>query len=785
MFKWILFTLLSLNLFALEVSLTGAKEDFTSYSTFHLKDNNPFLCQETKNDFNEITQIVCAFNKKPSTKIKELQNNFFKIQNKIQNKTFFLIITPYYKIKLYPMIFDMTKEVSVYQADVKLSKHWMIVGYKDKLPYIKKENKIDTSINFPFELSKDSLPYVGGLDIKGNPVYIKRIGDVSDYLKIKELYKEKKYDLCLELINDVMESYPNSLFNAELIYYKIRVYSKLKDNDNVIELSKEYLREHSSDENVPEVLALVARAYSLIGLNTDADYFFDRLFSEHEESEYTKWGYIYKGQMLEASGGISKALQFYEKALTDTKDIDVGATAAYRLAHYKISNANKEEASEYIMKIVKAKPSFFMNDLKTSMDMMYQFADASEYTTAAFIAKSIIDEIDKNHDEHERLLKDRGIWLSKTDDKKKALEALNDYIEKYKYGLFEEEIAVVKDELFFDTSEGNFSVKLEEYNNLIDEYVNNSIGNRAVYEKGKLLRDNEKYNEVLDFKDSILDLDEEIYVEVFDIVRDSAIGVMKLALKNRECQKVLDISNDYNITLSNKWDDGVYECSMMGGDYILSKKIASRNLKSNDLELRKKWLFRYIKVDFAIGNYSDVVDASKELKLLIVDEKDSKYKDVYRILFDTYQRLENSEKLLDSIIKIQNIFGVSYKDIERYIAVMSMGSDTKDDNIVIKYGEEIVKIQNRSKSYAQSPFVEFTLYQSYLNKEDLTKALDIIKSLDNIELDKNTRARQKYLLGSVLSKLWKDKEAQVAYRESIEADSESAWAKLATSAKDI
>ena len=140
MLKWILFLLMLISSisFALEVSLTGAKENFQSYSTFHLKDDKPFLCQEMKNDFKEVVQIVCAFNKKPSTKIKELQNSFFKIENKTKNKIFFLIITPFYKIKLYPMIFDMTKDAAVYQADIKLSKHWMIIGYTEKLPYIKK-----------------------------------------------------------------------------------------------------------------------------------------------------------------------------------------------------------------------------------------------------------------------------------------------------------------------------------------------------------------------------------------------------------------------------------------------------------------------------------------------------------------------------------------------------------------------------------------------------------------------------------------------------------------------
>jgi len=783
--KYILLALLPFNLLALEVSLSSAKENFQQYSTLHLKDDKPFLCQEIKDDFEQVTQIVCAFNKKPSSKIKELQNSFFKIENKTKNKTFFLIITPFQKIKQYPMVFDMTKDTTVYQANVKLSKHWMIVGYKDKLPFIKKEKQTDTSINFPFELSSNMLPYVGGLDIEGNPVHIKRVGDVTDYLKIKKLYKDKKYNKCLELIEEVKISYPNSLFNAELIYYKIISYAKLDDNDNVIALSKEYLREYSSDENVPEVLSLIARAYSLIGMNTDAEYFFDRLFSEHENTKFAKWGYIYMGQMLEAGGGASKALKLYEKALNDTKEIDIAVTAAYRLANYKLLNGQREEAAKYIMQIVKAKSDFFMNDLSTSMDMMYQFADEGDFISASEIAKSITDATNNNHDEYERLLKDRGIWLSKTKEKQKALGALNDYLKEFEEGLYSEVVEVAKDELFFDTNDANYTVKLNEYNKLIDDYKDDTIGNRAVYEKAKLLLENKMYSDVLDFEDSILNLDEETYKERSNIIEKSAIGKMKLSLENRECEQVLNISSDYNITLSSEWDDGVYECSMMGGDYILAKKMTSRNLNSKDLQQRKKWLYRHIKADFATGNYSDVIDASKELITLIQDDKESQYKDIYRVLFDTYHRLEENEKLLDAITKVQGIFGLDYKDIERYIAVMSMGSDKKDDNIVIKYGEEVVKIQNSSSSYAQSPFVEFSLYQSYVNTEELNKALTIIKSLDTLELDKKTRARQKYLLGTVLSKLWRDEESQTAYQESIDADASSPWAKLAKSAKEI
>lgn len=784
MLQWILFFLLSFNLFALEVTLSGAKEKFQNYSTLHIKNTEPFLCQEMKNDFKVVTQIVCAFNKKPSANIKNLQNSFFKIENQIKKKTFFLIITPFEKIKLYPMIFDMTKDDTVYQADVKLTKHWMLVGYKKNLPFIKKEIKGDTAINFPFQLATNNIPYVGGLDIKGNPVHIRRVGDVTQYLKIKKLYTEKKYNMCMELIDEIMKSYPNSLFRGELLYYKIRVLFKLEDSDNVIALAKEFLREYSSDENIPEILALIGKSYSNIGLSTDADYFFDRLFDEHEVSEYAKWGYIYKAEMFEETGAASQAIVFYKKALSETTDIEIAATAAYKLAKYRVSNGEIKKASLYILKIVNAKPEFFLKDLEISMDMMYQFADNQSYTTAAAIAKSIIDATSKQHDEYERLLKDRGIWLSKTDEKKVALNALNDYLKIFPDGLFDDVVSTAKDELFFDTSDGNFSVKLNEFNLLIEDYENDTIGNRAVYEKAKLLLENNMYLDVLEMEESVLQLDAEFYEDKEDIIVNSAIGVMKMALENRECKKVLSISNDYNITLSNKWDDGVYECSMMGGDYKLSKETTSRNLNVKDLELRKKWLYRHTMVDFATGNYSEVVNAAKELIVLIEDSASMEYKDIYRTLFDTYQRLEQDNQLLAQMMKIEKLFGDDYKDIERYIAVMSMGEKTKDDTIVIKYAQKVVTIQDRSSSYAQSPFVEFTLFQAYLNKEDLDKALIVIESLNTVELENDQRARQKYLLGTVLAKLWRGEDADVALNEAIKAAPESAWADLAKSAKE-
>ncbi|MDT8337879.1 MAG: flagellar protein, partial [Sulfurimonas sp.] len=177
--------------------------------------------------------------------------------------------------------------------------------------------------------------------------------------------------------------------------------------------------------------------------------------------------------------------------------------------------------------------------------------------------------------------------------------------------------------------------------------------------------------------------------------------------------------------------------------------------------------------------------ASKELVALIKDDENSEYKDVYRTLFDTYHRLENHQKMIESITELLKAYKDDYRDIERYVAVMAVGSEIKDKNMVIEYGEKIMAIQQSSNSHIQSPFVEFALYQAHSDKENYNRALEVIQSLDDVELSKNNRARQKYLLGTVLEKLWKDDASQKAYQEAIDAEPSSAWAELAKSAKEI
>ena len=319
----------------------------------------------------------------------------------------------------------------------------------------------------------------------------------------------------------------------------------------------------------------------------------------------------------------------------------------------------------------------------------------------------------------------------------------------------------------------------------MNTYENDAIGNRATYEKAKLLLSLKKYSDLLAMQEALKALDETKYKDIPKMIEKAAIGLMENALENKKCNDVLQISSQYKITLSDKWDDGLYKCAMKGGDFTMAKQVANKHFKSKNLQEREKWLYRYIKIDFQTGNYSDVLEASKDLIALIEGDKKSQYIDVYRYLFDTYERLEKSKKMIVAIVNIENKFGESYKDLDRYVNVMYVGSKLKDNNIIIKYGQKAYDIQKKADAYPQSPGLEFTLYQAYIQKEEYNKALEIIQSLNGLKMSHKNVARQKYLLGSVYTKLWRDDAARKAYNEAIKADPKSAWARLAKSALEL
>jgi predicted negative regulator of RcsB-dependent stress response len=783
--KWLSFLLLFPSLLlSLELSVQSGKDASQSFSVITLKEKFPFICESIKNDFDETYEIVCAFERRPSELFKPLNNNFFQIRAETRGKNYFIIVKPHHKMQLFPILFDLTKDKEIYEVETDRSKQWTIVGYKESLPILRHERVPAQGFNFPVTFERMATPYVGGLDIHGNPVHMTRVRDVSDYITLKRYYKLKNYAESLELSRSIMEAYPQTVFKSELMVYEIRSLHKLGNYEDLITVAKKFLRNYASDENVPEILAYTANAYAQNGMYTDADYFFDRLFMEHDESPYSKLGLIYKADQTADAGNSKKALEFYNRALLETKDRDIAAQAAFKIASYYVEYGHAGKAEAYARKIVDGYPEYFGEDIEKSLEMMNTFGERGEYQIAADMALIMQNIMQRGQVGYEQLYKDRGIWLGETENKAEALEAMNLYLSKYQYGEFREEVIRAKDALFFDGDDKNASTRLTEYDALIEQYGQDAIGKKALYKKAELLYGEQKYLNVLDMRSQLEQLDETLYPNTGELITNSAIGLMEQALEKDACTDVVSLSQEYNVTLSSKWDAGIFKCSFESGEYDLAKSTASGYLKSKDIDSRMAWLERYIKADFAIGNYQDVINASNEL-LTLNDVEKRGYRNIHRIRFDAFDRLGQNEGMLKEITAIENAYGLEFDDIERYTKMLAVAQDRKDDGMIITYAQKVVDLQTKTKTRTQSPYIEFTLAQAQINLGQHENALATVRKLNAFELSDEQRARQKYLTGSLLQKLGRNDEAKAAYQASIDAGETSAWGKLSVDAMNL
>jgi tetratricopeptide (TPR) repeat protein len=778
---WILLSL-CLPLFAFELSLQSGKEAREHYSILHLRHNVPFTCQSTKDEFGETRRVDCHFSTTPKKSFSPIENAQLSISASSTSKGYTITILPKSKMKLIPIVFDLSKESQTYQNDVKKASHWNIIGYQKNPPLINDSVPSSLAINFPIKVKKNSPPYVGGLDLKGNPIKIRRVQDVTDYMEMKKAYAAKEYDKVLDRANSTLKEYPNTVFKNELMLYQIRSYHQLGEYEKLLTLSKKFMREYSGDPSVAEVLAYTANAYSKIGQVVDADYYFDRLFDEQSESPFAILGMIYKAEQSETTGDPKKSLMFYQKALLATSDVAIASKAAFKLAQLELAREDKKKAAEYIDKIAAANPNYFSEVYDDAMNMTTAFLDRKDPKTAARITEALLNKTDKKSDNYPFLLRNLGLQLAKAGKRTEALKRFNEYFESYKFGEYAEEIRRAKDGLFFEDGDQNTTKEIKKYNDLIERYGDDSVGRKALYKKAQLLLKEKKYQEILDMESDLYRLESTEYPETNTIISKSAIGLTKEHLKEGKCLEAMKLQKMYKVKLLNEWDESLFNCALKTTQYGAAKKIAQKHLKSKSIQERQLWLSRMVKTEFGLGEYKEAIKGGNELITLLGVEKNPPLNDIYRTMYDAAQRIGDAEGMIRHVKSIEGAFPNDFKDIERYTQMVSLGLKRKDEMLTQNYARKVIVLQERTKTYTQSPYIEFTLAQSYQNLGKEGDALKVLRTLNDRKLVNEKRSRQQYMIGAIEQKLGNKRQAADAFNASIKADKNSAWGKLAKDA---
>lgn len=781
---WIALSL-CLPLFGLELSLQSGKEEGEKFSILHLRHTLPFECQATNNEFGETRRVDCHFKSSPKQTFSPINNGLLSLSASSSSKGYTITILPKSKMMLFPEVFDLSKESQTYQSDVKKARHWNVVGYTNTLPLMHLSAPSALSINFPVKVNKNIPSFVGGLDLKGNPIKIRRVQDVTDYMEMKKAYAANDYKKVLDLAKNTLQEYPNTVFKNELILYQIRSYHQLGEFEKLLELSKKFLREYSADASVAEVLAYTANAYSKIGQILDADYFFERLFDEQSDSPFASLGMIYKAEQSEASGDLKKAMMFYQKALASTSDMAVASKAAFKLAQLELIDGNTQKAAEYVDKIATVNPNYFSEVYNNAIEMSEAFMNRKDPKTAARITEALLNKTDKKLDKYQLLLKNLGLQLAKAGKRNEALKRFNEYLESYKYGEFAEEIRRAKDGLFFEEGDKNTTKEIKKYNDLIDRYGNDSVGRKALYKKAQLLLKEKKYKEILDIESDLYRLDSAEYPETNSMISKSAIELEKVYLKEGKCIDAMKLQKMYKIKLLSEWDESLFNCALKTTQYATAKKIAQRHLKSNSIQERQVWLSRMIKTQFGLGEYKEAIKGGNELISLLATEKNPPLNEIYRTMFDAVQRVGDAEGMIRHIKSVEASYPNDFKDIERYTQMVSLGLKRKDETLIQTYARKVMVLQERTKTYTQSPYIEFTLAQSYQNLGKDTDAVKVLRTLNSRKMTNEKRARQQYLIGAIEQKLGNKRQSRDAFNASIKADKNSAWGKLAKDALSL
>ena len=768
------------QLLAIQIELREGKENGETYSTLHLISEEPVYCKKKLDEFEEIYEIECQFSSRYGNKLKSFSNSYFDVQVERDSRTTTIKIQPRYNSVVFSSDYDIPTIQYFYpRKEKEFAKHWLVIGFKGtKIPYINSKYSYNPNrISFPVELKYKNTPFVGPLDVDGHPIKEEKSKDVSEYLNLKSEFAKGNYRDVLKMVHQILNKYPDTLFRPEIIIYQIRALFKLKEYQKIINIAKGFLRDYSSHEGVPEVLLYTAYVHSKLGFLAYAKYYFQRLFEEHKDSEFSNLGYVYYGDDRIYQGKRAEAIRYYKKALYSTKDKMIATKAAYRLGNVYLKSLKPDEAEFYLRKVVEGNPDYFNRKPEANYKLAKDLADFNKTIIASDIMKIILKGKSFDVlDDYENMLKDLAVWLDMSGRVEEAYQEYTRYLNTYAYGMYDKLIRTNRDKLLFKRGEKNVTKLFENYNKLIEEYgLDSEVGQQAIYEKAKLLHDTGEYSMVLELEND-LEFAKKAFPDVENVIRDSAIKDAEIKLNNGDCGTAIAHIFKYNIELPHRNDMKLYRCAMKSGKYQLAEKLAKRNLEESNQLL--DWEYNYAQVLIKTSRYKKFLEVSDEVISLMESEGTDKYLNIYYDRFKAFDILEDNENILKTVQLLDKYFNGTYRNLQPFKRIVSIAKERKDYFMIEKYARKIMEIQRRLNSYVETPEIEILLITALKHQNKLEDVIDVANELLKRDIDSGAKARAYYELGTAYQSLGMDDKAKESFKKSYEADPNNSWGKL-------
>ncbi len=733
-------------MFALEINVDYSRDKF-SYEILTMKNDEAFLCIRNKNI------VKCKFEKMPSTPVFKTNTIFFDITPVFKNKKFYIIIKIKENFILKSFEDDIYNNV-VMGIDYKKAKKWTIIAGK-KIPFI--NTKSANGLNFYF-INSPKI-YIGTIDENGNPININNQSkDVVKYFEIKHAYERGKE--VLEKIDKFVENFPNSVFVPDMEYLKIKILDKQNKPDEVINFAKKWIKKYAFNENLPKVLLMIAKNYTKLGFMTDASYFYQRIIMEYSNSEEAYFAMIYWADQMYITGESEKALKLYKKALYSTKNIDIASLAAMRLAQRYMDKGNIKTAFEYYKRVYLANKDFILKDKQKAFELAKTLASHQLYSLSIQIGQDLLKGLKKLDDLYEPIEYHLALWSYEAGNFEKANYWINEYLSKFPYGNYSDQLKELRDKVLFEVNDENITNRLKKIDKILTKYKGEEIAKKAFYKKIMLLYKLKKYEEILKLSDKIKKLDNKYMKNKKKFLQTVAKEYAIRLLSNNKCQKAVEIVKKYKITLDKKYDIPLYKCAVYSRNYDLASVICNKYLNSLDDKIFIEWIKRKINALEGLRDYKGVVVAVDDLCRVL---KNNCFEWQLKKFFALWKlrRFKESIKTAKILEKTKDI-----RNCDAFIKIINYALENNDNLTATLYAKKIIDLQNKFKAYPYSPFVEFTYAKYSQNKKEAIKVLqNIIKKVKG-----ENKARAYYMLANLTnekkyinkcidvnnSKLWKN-----------------------------
>jgi len=775
MFKSIFLILLPLYVTSATLSLNIVRDMNQTYSIMHLEDSDTIKCTMKMNDkFKD--EVICQF-KNPLYKHPEpLENRYFKIDffdKKIR-------IFPKYAYEFYPLKKSFIKD-DVVDTDKSLSyNHWVIVSFKSKSNLYTKKNS--DGLAFPISFKKNDLPSIGELDFDLNPIN-KNI-NVNAIIKIKELYKAKKYDKALKEA-DYLLAEKKSIFTAEAKLFKIRSLDKLIDDSeskskddgldpiDIIDLAQEWIEENPSNMQLPEMYMYIAKTHLKLGKSSKAKKYLDILEREYQDSRYNFLAKLANADKIYREKDKNDAIKKYKYVLYNTKDFDIASMAALKLTTAYIQKKKIQKAKLFFDKVITVNETFVKSHASEAYALAKTFAENNESNVSIQIGTLLEKDI-KNYDINaDELKKNIAYWYEKSKNNDKAIALYKSYLDKEKYGKYRDFVSERLDKVMLNADEQNETKKLAYLETIMIRYKEDSIYAKALLAKANIYLKNSKYENILQMNGELKKYGGDA------LLSEVAKKQFAIYLVDKQCNKALNLELEYNLTVEVKQEESAYNCYSQLNKYEKALDISKKNMKSEALDEKLKWTYNSAKIYIKQAKFKALILAADDVDKLQELLKSDKYNDLIYNKIEAYYHLGGYDELmLREVQKCEKLFPDNVKNLDVFEKVLLYAKKRKDTSLVINYAKKMIDLQEKYNLVTYTPKLELDYIKALRTKGRYKEALAMDIKLLYKKLNDKQRAHVLYIAGDLSEKVKKFKEAKEFYTKCGEIVEDTAWVEL-------